>query len=410
MNSDLDIVQPDPASGLKLVEMPHYTSLITYTSNASDISNSTETYYPNVWERYTDLQALLYEFRPVVYYLRKHLPFIWILLGIPGNILSVIMWTKPRMKSSSGHYLAAGAFFDLVNQIIRLFYAINKTTYVPIYDHPGVCQISILLFTVCQYNHTILILAFTVERYIAIAYPFKRHNLCTRTKALKVIAILVLLSLCFSGIQAYFYYCDPEYVCIIRPSVMVRGLRSLWSVWTWVTELLFFGIIPIAILILNIKVIYAIRQTKDAQDLSMQYFQPGTQQNKQKIKGPNATTLTLLTLSFYTIIMELPVTVLYCIFVAFPCGDVFMTDAEVRTDSVWQSYLNYYTIRFTVENIAASHYAMGFYISLLTTRNFRHEVIKLFRRKSCCYQTTKYHNGTQSLPMESSYGGEICMK
>ena len=69
--------------------------------------------------------------------------------------------------------------------------------------------------------------------------------------------------LVFRVVVVYFwkFYLDADGTgtCSVRPEVTAGGTASLWSIWSWVTELVVFGAVPLAILVLNVLVI---RQTR----------------------------------------------------------------------------------------------------------------------------------------------------
>jgi len=49
----------------------------------------------------------------------------------------------------------------------------------------------------------------------------------------------------------------------VSVQVTEGGIASLWSVWSWVTELLLFGVVPLVILVLNVLVINETRRLSD---------------------------------------------------------------------------------------------------------------------------------------------------
>jgi len=88
-----------------------------------------------------------------------------LVLGIPGNILSAIVWLRLHVasKNSSAVYLAALAINDLaylLNELIN--YALAICYY---------CRTFLLHFT--TYLEPLLVLGFSVERLIAISCPLQ---------------------------------------------------------------------------------------------------------------------------------------------------------------------------------------------------------------------------------------------
>ena len=72
---------------------------------------------------------------------------------------------------------------------------------------------------------------------------------------------LTTLSLCLHSVQAYFWKYYPESgQCTVRPRLTDGGMASVWSIWSWVTELSVFGAVPLSILALNVRVISETRK------------------------------------------------------------------------------------------------------------------------------------------------------
>ena len=207
-------------------------------------------------------------------------------------------------------------------------------------------------------------LGFTVERYISICHPFKREKFCSTSRAIKVISMLLVISLLLHAIQGYFWiYIEGD--CLPRPSVTVGGTSSVWSVWSWITELLVFGVVPLSILFLNILVI------KEARYLSK------TEETRLCLRGghkSSAATVTLLAVSFYLIFTTLPVTICYALFSNFPEGELYLTDEEIHKDPTWQRHFTYISVKTIVQELGMSHYACNFFIYLATGKLFRKEL------------------------------------
>lgn len=165
-----------------------------------------------------------------------------------------------------------------------MLYELETRWNVTLLQLPGLCEVFPVFFLTTQYLSPLLVLGFTVERYISVCHPFKREHYCTTRRAVITISALVVLSLALHAVQGYFWKFYPstsEVVpienndttsaagnqlsmvtgeCRIRPEVMEAGMASVWSVWSWVTEMAVFGLVPIAILYLNVLVIRETRQ------------------------------------------------------------------------------------------------------------------------------------------------------
>jgi len=97
-------------------------------------------------------------------------------LGVPGNILSAIVWIR-RRQTSSAVYLAALAINDL-SFVLVLF--LLQT----LFPHEGLSGYVSTLFNMIA--EPLLVLAFSVERLIAIVRPLQvwymrlNFNVCRR--------------------------------------------------------------------------------------------------------------------------------------------------------------------------------------------------------------------------------------
>ncbi|XP_074651489.1 growth hormone secretagogue receptor type 1-like [Tubulanus polymorphus] len=300
---------------------------------------------------------------------------IWWILGIPGNILSFMVWIQRRMRHSSGIYLAALSLFDCCFLLSNIVFELQETWDVGTMDHPFVCEGFPVFFLTFQYLSPLLVLAFTVERYISVCFPFKRDKYCTIGRATKVTILLITISFVLALVQGYFYIYDRQSgTCKPRPEALHGGTASIWSIWTWISEVLVFVLVPLVVLIFNILVIKVARKLSKSEAVYL---------NSKNVPKTSATTVMLLAVSFYLIIGVLPVTIVYALYVIFPLGDIKIPLSEVPTNPQWHRHFVYGTVRTTFEVFGMSHYACKFYIYCLTGKVFRKELRLLFQRVCC---------------------------
>ncbi|CAE1320096.1 unnamed protein product [Acanthosepion pharaonis] len=96
-----------------------------------------------------------------------------------------------------------------------------------------------------------------------------------------------------------------------------------------------------------------------------------------------ASTITLLSVSFYLIFTTLPVTLVFVINNNVPTGDVQLTDEQIRADPQWTSYFMFVTIRRLIEELCFSHYSCYFFVYCLTGPQFRKAFLALLPVKVC---------------------------
>lgn len=339
-------------------------------------------------------------------------PFTYV-LGFPGNVFALYIWLQRRMLNSSGTYLAALALADLIFLTLQVFHELNDTWDIHLLDVKFVCEFYPIIFMMSQYLSPLLVLAFTVERYISICHPFKREKFCTTHRARIVIVCLATSSLLLNLIQGYFWTFDSEKgVCEIRPSTIEGDDQSLWSIWTWCWETIAFMLVPLLILFFNVLVINEVRR--------LAKFEKHQLKSHAKSHG-NATTLMLLAVSFNQIFTTLPVTIVVTLYVVYTqdttqslvnstmpfLADNSTTnfiDASLLT-AKWSSHFSYTLVKTVIEEIGLTHYACNFYIYLITGKIFREEFMRIFcrqRKKALPSWNTEYTSVRTQIPGEDS--------
>ncbi|XP_019618161.1 PREDICTED: thyrotropin-releasing hormone receptor-like [Branchiostoma belcheri] len=123
-------------------------------------------------------------------------------IGIVGNIMVVLVVTRIKsMRSPTNCYLVSLAVADLIVLVTAGIPNIPDSFYYEsawMYGHSG-C----LIITYLQYlginTSSMSILAFTVERYIAICHPLYAQTMCTVSRAKKIIAGVWVLTLAYDS-------------------------------------------------------------------------------------------------------------------------------------------------------------------------------------------------------------------
>lgn len=114
--------------------------------------------------------------------------------GTIGNILSVLVFFGTKLKKlSSSYYLAFLAIFDtgfLWCNFIQWMNFLN----INLYERNGFCQLFTWLSNACSVLSVWLVVAFTIERFVAVLYPLKRPTLCTVRRARCIIFYLVVFN------------------------------------------------------------------------------------------------------------------------------------------------------------------------------------------------------------------------
>lgn len=151
--------------------------------------------------------------------------------GSLGNILSVIVFSKTKLrKLSSSFYLAALAMSDTCF-LLGLFIQWLNFVDIQIYNREFFCQFFTFFSNWACFCSAWFVVAFTVERFIAVAFPLKRQTMCTVRRAKFVIGALTAVG----GLHCVPFYVSsaPIYshkletvLCDVNTDLKVSHLRS----------------------------------------------------------------------------------------------------------------------------------------------------------------------------------------
>ena len=217
---------------LPLVEYPseHFetaTDYYQFTYDYGNFSNTTESSEYDEEDDYT----LTFAYQVGDFLTHYYTPAL-VLSGSLGNILSVIVFFKTKLrKLSSSYYLAALGISDtcfLLGAFVPWLNYIN----INIYNKNYCCQFFTYFSGLCSFLSVWFVVAFTVERFIAVLYPLRRQTMCTVKRACTVVICLCIIGLVIS--VPYFIYSAPvyseylsDYVCDVKDEYKVRILSRI---------------------------------------------------------------------------------------------------------------------------------------------------------------------------------------
>jgi len=143
----------------------------TSAGNCSDMAASA------AWDLY--LESQLYSARLV----DRAVTPIWYAIGIVGNVLSALVWLQRHMRrnNSSAVYLATLSVNDTLFLLLHILLHLDNAWDIQTLDNPVICETYSLVFLVTQYLAPTLVLGFTVERFIAVCYPYQVRYQLTLT-------------------------------------------------------------------------------------------------------------------------------------------------------------------------------------------------------------------------------------
>jgi len=313
---------------------------------------------------------------------------ILIIMGTIGNIISIIVLSKPRFnRHPSTTYLLGLAASDMSMLYIGLLRQWVKYAFEVDIRHisPIICKVHWWLMYVMS-DWTVWTLALiTVERLVATLIPYKSKKICTKRSAkVTVISIVVFSLLVNSNLLYGFGEVETQEgnTTIIRPCAPVNEeyAKFFFTVWTWI-DLCKFSLIPFVILAAgNVLIVFKLVQSrrkvkKDASN--------SESRSASKAKQSNMSVL-LVCLNFVFIICTLPVCVYFI-------GEAYWIPQDVprnvQQQDPWWALVN---IMLYTNNTS------NFILYILTGSRFREEVIKLFtfRRRNVVHVQNSAVNDT----------------
>jgi len=173
----------------------------------------------------------------------------------------------------------------------------------------------------------------------------QKQELCNRARAARVVAGLTVFSLLLGSVQIKLVMnsCPGQY----------SSPDTFDKVWSIVTEVLIVVVVPLAVLVLNVLLVRRLRRLA----------QTAASLGRQSQPTNPATDIMLLSISFYLILVSIPLSA------------VFVVSYFIPEES-------FPTAKFVIDNACTSLYASNFVIYLVTGRTFRAELHALCGRRS----------------------------
>ena len=226
-----------------------------------------------------------------------------------------------------------------------------------------------------QYASPLLILGYTVERFISIKRPFKSERFARKQRYHNIgIFALSLIALAL-GIPQYFGWEVDE------DDDTCNGSNSnFYTVWSWISDILVFVVFPVTTLILNILVMRATAVAENFRRESDPAYQAASRRvssvadPRQKRKHVSPSTATLLTVSFYRLATLIPVGIIFILQFSYPIGDENISVEDMGTDSGWRKHFSWFIAKKIIDEIGLSQYSCNFFIYLATSEMFRNDL------------------------------------
>lgn len=140
------------------------------------------------------------------------------ILGLLGNILSMVILSRPQMRSSINYLLIGLARCDTVLILTSmLLFGVSAiypyTGFLRYYFHFILPEISPVVYPIAMSAQTASVyitLTVTLERYVAVCHPLRARALCTYGRARIYVIVIIIFSLCYN-IPRFFEVMVKEY-------------------------------------------------------------------------------------------------------------------------------------------------------------------------------------------------------
>ncbi|XP_064628038.1 FMRFamide receptor-like [Lineus longissimus] len=297
-------------------------------------------------------------------------------LGTTGNVLSIVVLAT--QSSNSVNFLlvclAVADTFFLVNGILlytlgtinRYNGLFREYREVMPYAIPFINGMAFLSHSLTVW----LVVVITIDRYIAVCYPLKSVNICTRGRARRVIAILVIsltlfsLPRFFEKTAGYVYDAelDNEHAML---TVVYREFHQ-YPVYIYLYETVLYGgcqfLFPLLLLIsLNVRLLWGLNQARINRNMMLS-------SSKKQQKDDNVSTMIVVVISVF-IICQFPNFLSY----ALRLLEVFDSSNAIVVNPQGSSLLNPIT-----ETLLRINSSVNFLIYMLVGKEFRKVLFRIF--------------------------------
>ncbi|XP_050074454.1 growth hormone secretagogue receptor type 1-like [Anopheles maculipalpis] len=171
-----------------------------------------------------------------------------VLFGSIGNVLSVLVFFKTKLrKLSSSYYLAALGLSDTF-YLIGQFVAWLNLVDLKIYIQEVCCRFFTFSSSLCCFLSVWFVVAFTVERFIAVLYPLKRQTMCTVRRAKIVIFALTIAGIFIS--LPIFFFASPQFSASMNDTIcdIVQEYKDQAAMFNFLDFILVF-VVPFTIIV-----------------------------------------------------------------------------------------------------------------------------------------------------------------
>ncbi len=295
----------------------------------------------------------------------KYVAPIIFILGIVGNTLTILVMRRKRLRGSTACvYLPLIAFFDslalIFGMIPEWIEASFKYKFKEI--HPATCKFEKFSFYTCADVAIWLLVAFNLDRFVAVCFPLKRTKICVNRRAWIIAAGLLLLGFIKNfpvfWTRGYQKFDDGYETNCGRPHEYFEKYVRPWIAFTCVSLIPF-----IFITTFNAGIIYTLVHLRDITSSDIKINNVCTQTDVRNRRF-SQTTIMCIGVSVLFLLTVVPSMILNI-------GNAYWSKGG--NDA--------YDIAKAVNNIIVYlNHSLNFFLYCLTGRRFRQELVAMCKR------------------------------
>ena len=298
-----------------------------------------------------------------------------IILGLMGNILAVVILSRPALRqTTTSLYLRFLAVFDSLVLCIGFtrLWIMNVYVYDFREDNSYVCKFHIWATYWVTYCASWLLVAVTVERCVSVWFPHKVKLIFTKRRTYIIIATVIVVMVLLSAHYVFgrgFNIGSENNMTVVYLCDNISKMYGEFEmkVWPWI-DYTIYSVIPSTILILcNISIIHKVMSSSRN---ALRSGNDNTAQNRsvssRKSQASSLTAMLLLTSTTYVIC-----TTPFCIFAIY--SNAFGSELDYAVDDLIWALVN--MLQFT-------NNCINFILYCVSGKRFRDELRGLcFRKK-----------------------------
>ena len=289
-----------------------------------------------------------------------------VLCGLLGNFINILVFSaKPLRKHSPNAFVLMLAISDsayLINAFFHWLIALKCLQYqrsrVDILNHrDALCKLVLFFLDLSANYSSMVILFFTIERFIAVYKPMKVKQICTlrRTRIL-CLCLLIIIVLSIAPYHFMIYGVSVDYGCGPYPENKIGEWYYIGS-FLYIIEKITFRVVPVIIIAaINISIICKIATSGPI----------GEETNQHRHDQNRQMTMLLILISVSYVILVLPLLTFYGLVYLYKSYIITVSETNMEITRKWMEILN------------ITGFAINFYLYSIGSNMFQEQLRKTF--------------------------------